>query len=119
MRTTLIRILTILMATITAITFLFLAELYPKSAKLILSIEILLLPTIYIIGYEIVEAVTKKEHEEKIEKDHQDFDELNETIKELNILFIEEREKRKRIEMERDNFKNQSSLLIKRKRDRK
>ncbi len=56
------RITITLTATLTAILFIILSYLLPKHAVLILTIEIILLPSIYIIGNYYAERLMKEEY---------------------------------------------------------
>ncbi|MBT4446272.1 hypothetical protein HOA92_03410 [archaeon] len=50
-------------ATVIAVIFIFLTSLFPKYATLCFSIEVILLPMIYYIGYEVLVDKQKREFE--------------------------------------------------------
>lgn len=61
-----IRVLIIIIATTIAIDFAILAYALPQHSSLILTIEIILLPVIYIIGNYYIEELIKEEYEKEI-----------------------------------------------------
>lgn len=67
MRTDRIKIATTVSATLTAILFIILVKLFPKWAITLLAAELVLLPSIYIIGSTVAEGAIKKNYEDKLE----------------------------------------------------
>jgi len=57
------RILVTILATLTAVIFIIFSNLYPDKSIIFLSIEVILLPAIYIIGNYCAENSIKKEYE--------------------------------------------------------
>jgi len=53
-------------ATMTAIIFIALSYNFPKHSIFILTIEVILLPTIYIVGNYHIESLLKKEHQSEL-----------------------------------------------------
>ena len=62
-----IRIIITILATITAIIFILLNSIFPEYSVLILTIETIILPTIYIIGNYYAENVIQKQNEQIIQ----------------------------------------------------
>ncbi len=79
-----VRIYIIMIASIAAILFMMLSFFIPKWSSLILGIQIILIPSIYIIGHEIIEYMTKEEYSSTLE-------EINAYAQDLNKKYIEEK----------------------------
>ncbi|MFH1649219.1 MAG: hypothetical protein ABIA93_01590 [Candidatus Woesearchaeota archaeon] len=93
MRIIVIRNVMTVVATLTGILFIVMATLIPEYAKLLLSVEVILLPAVYIVGYTHIE--------ESIEQKY------NTTLKEiwmaaqtLNANYYNEQMLRKKLERE-------------------
>ena len=56
-----VRIVITLVATFTAIVFIFLSYLFPRDSVFILTVEVILLPTIYIVGNYFAEFLMESE----------------------------------------------------------
>lgn len=76
MKTDMIKIWTTVIATSTAVVFLILYYLFQDLAVLLLSIEVILLPAIYVIGNILAESVLQREHEKVLEEVYTDAREL-------------------------------------------
>ena len=61
-----IRVIITILATLTAIIFILLTFIFPEYSKLILTIEVIILPTIYIIGNYYAENIIQKRNEQII-----------------------------------------------------
>lgn len=72
-----------IIATITAVIFITFSSIYPERAMLLLSIEVIILPAIYIIGNYCAEHLIKQEYSDLMK-------ELDEKTEELNEALIEE-----------------------------
>lgn len=67
MRVIHLRAVVTLIATLTAVNFIILSYLFPKHSVVFLSIEVVLLPAVYIIGNYYIEYLIKEEDKELIE----------------------------------------------------
>lgn len=88
-----VRIYIIMVATIAAILFMFLSFFLPEWSNLILGIQIILIPSIYIIGHEIIEYMTKEEYASTLE-------EINAYAQDLNKKYVEEKVLNKQLSRE-------------------
>ncbi len=88
MEITNIRVLITVIATLTAIFFIILSYLLPKDAILILTIEVILLPTIYIVGNYYAESLIRRRYGKIIEFASKEADELKEKYINEKILNI-------------------------------
>lgn len=79
-----IRIWVTIIATLTAVIFIGLSRFYPNNATLFLSIEVIILPAIYIIGNYYAEEVIKKEYSDLMK-------ELEDKTEKLNSELVEEK----------------------------
>lgn len=94
-----IRILITIMATTIAIDSAILTYLFSQYASILLTIEVILLPSIYIIGNYYVEELIKKQYEEEIIAIEKEAVELgNKYLKQkyLNKGIKDEKKKRKK-----------------------
>jgi len=73
-----IRVLITIMATFTAITFIALSYIFPEHSVFILTIEVILLPTLYIIGNYFAESLIEKEYVKIIDYISDKSEQLNE-----------------------------------------
>ena len=112
MKEKIIRLGTMAVATLIAVIFILLVDLFPTRSLTLLRIETLVIPIIYIIGYEISEIIIKKQHDieaeiyqESITKLFRETSELNETC----IVY----------EIENQNLKKEINLLKRRKNGKK
>ena len=100
-----VRIVTTIMATLTAALSIILINVYETQAIIIFSIEVILLPAIYIIGNYCAENSIKKEYEDlmksltkQTEKLKDDFDKVRmeniefKTMLDINFGFEDEEE---------------------------
>ena len=79
-----VRIYITLIATCAAILFMMLSFFFSEDSILILSIETILIPCIYIIGQEILEYITKEKYSATI-------DEINAHARKLNENYTKEK----------------------------
>ena len=79
-----IRIWVTIIATLTAVIFIGLSQFYSDKAILFLSIEVIVLPAIYIIGNYYAEEVIKKEYSDLMK-------ELEDKTEKLNSELMEEK----------------------------
>lgn len=100
-----IRVAITLIATLTAIVFIILINIFPEQSLMILTIETLLLPTIYIIGNYYAEDLIENRYRKIIEF-------ITKVSKDLNERYINE--KLLNVELKRDlkwqNKKNQNNM---------
>ncbi len=75
-----------IIATLTAILFIVLAYIYKEHATLFLSVEVILLPSIYIIGNAIAEKLIKDEYEGLLDIFNEQASILNERNFKLTIM---------------------------------
>lgn len=85
MNTFKLRIYMTIIPTITAILFIILSFLFPDLAMMILSVEIVLLPSIYIVWNECTEQLLSREYKRKINEIRESTEELTEKYKNLEI----------------------------------
>jgi hypothetical protein len=82
-----IRIFITIMATIIAIDFAILTYIFPQHASILLTIEVILLPSIYIIGNYYVEEFIKKQYEEELNSIKEKVLELGDKyLKQKNLI---------------------------------
>ena len=74
------------LTTLSAVLFIILSFLFPELAIMILSVEIVLLPSIYMIGNECSEQLLKKEYNKNLEEIRQSIGELNEKYNNQMVL---------------------------------
>ncbi len=94
-----IRVLIIIIATTIAIDFTILAYLLPQHSSIILTVEIILLPIIYIIGNYYIEELIKKQYEEEISSIQEEAIKLKDKYlkeKYLNKNIKDEKKQRKK-----------------------
>tara|TARA_Y100000310_G_C20627284_1_gene786642 strand:- start:1295 stop:1636 length:342 start_codon:yes stop_codon:yes gene_type:complete len=72
-----IRILITSVATLTAILFILLSFIFPSYAVLVLSIEVILLPSIYIVGNLIIESLLEEKYTKIVTNMQSSFDNLD------------------------------------------
>lgn len=73
-----LRILVTIIATIMAIDSAILVYIFPQHASMLFTIEVLILPTIYIISNYYIEETLKKQYEEQISKIEDQAEKLKE-----------------------------------------
>lgn len=94
-----IRVLIIILATTIAIDSAILAYILPQHSSIILTIEIILLPLIYIVGNYCIEELIKKQYEKIILTIQEEADKLRDKYlkeKYLNKDIKNEKKKRKK-----------------------
>ena len=79
-----IRILITIIATIIAIDFAILIYVFPQHSSILLTIEIILLPVIYIVGNYYIEELIKKQYEKE-------FASIEEKAIELGDRYLKEK----------------------------
>jgi len=75
-----IRVWVTIFATLTALTFIWLSFKYPTSSVFFLSIEVIILPAVYIIGNYYAEHIIKKEYDELMQGLYSKTEQLNEDL---------------------------------------
>jgi di/tricarboxylate transporter len=70
MRVLQLRILVVTIATSLAAVFASGVELFPAYARVLLSVEVILLPTIYVLGNLLIEEQLRAEYDHKLRKIH-------------------------------------------------
>ncbi len=81
-----IRVFVTIITTITAIIFILMSSIFPKLSSVILSIEIILLPTIYILSNIYIEKMIKDKYNTMINSLSGDVDSLNQKYYEQRLL---------------------------------
>ena len=88
MRLVQIRVIVTLIATFVAISFAILAYTFPKDSSLILTIEVILLPAIYVVGNYLAEYLIGVMHREELFKYQEDLDDLDNLVSSLNEKYL-------------------------------
>ena len=81
-----LRVCVTAIATMTAIVFIMLSYIFKEEATLILSIEVILLPSIYIIGNYFIEHIIKEEFREQLSIVSDEVDELKDKYVEQLLI---------------------------------
>lgn len=97
MRLVHIRVVITLLATITAIIFILLSYIYPNYSTLILTIEVILLPAIYIIGNYYAEYIVEQHYRKNLDYLESLVYELNSKVFNQEILINKYKEEIKNL----------------------
>lgn len=87
-----------MVATVAAILFMIFSFFLPRYSNLVLGIQIILIPSIYIIGHEIIEYMTKEEYSSTLE-------EINAYAQNLNEKYVEQKTLNKQLRNEIERLK--------------
>jgi len=89
METIYMRVIITYIATFTAILFITLSYLFQNYSVLILTIEVILLPSIYIIGNYYIESLLERKYRQELDFISKKADELNEKYNKQRFLNLE------------------------------
>lgn len=83
-----LRVIITILATLTALIFISLVYLFPEISVFLLTIEVLLLPTVYIVGNYIAEHLMEKRHNMTIGYISSQTDSLQEKYNKARLLNV-------------------------------
>lgn len=84
-----LRVLVTIFATMTAIIFILMSYVFPNYSVLVLTIEVILLPAIYIVGNYYVEHLLERKYNQEIDFLSVQTNQLNEKYNNQRLLNIE------------------------------